>query len=598
MKHWINAGSVKKTAAVAAVLFLFFWLALDPLLKWGLVKAGQAAAGAKVDIGSLSTSVTAGKLEIRGIAVANKNEPMKNLFELSEAVFQFSPGQALRGKVVIPQSGLKGFQLGTARKTSGALPRSKPSALESMVERQLAPAEKNLGGDVSKAKAAAAEVDPKKLESLKGLDAAQNELGKVGGQLKGQVGADKLDAQIKDLEAQIKQLQGGGNAPQDIARKAQLAGSLQGKIKALMAQVDQSRAAVGQQFAGVQSKLKSAEDLKHKDVNGLLAAAGLPTLDAESLTRHLLGPAASKKLSTAIYWISYVRKRAAPQQDKAAAPPPAARRRGVNIEFPQARSYPQFLLERAELSGKMAALFQGQDMDLQGVLTGVTSNPPLYGKPAQLTMKGAVPKGPSMSLVATVDQVKKPGATELQLRYAGLPLTGMALGDDQLGASLKGGLATLNGTIRIVGDQWNGTVLLQADQVSLEPKVTLAGPAAGFAKAALSGIRRFTLTIGISGVESDLHFHISSDLGQTVAEGMKKAFSGELAKQRKAVEDKVNALYAGRAKQLQAQTDEAQKKLLAPLDKQKAQLDDQLKRAVSQGLGKSIPGLNKLKLFK
>ncbi len=149
---------------------------------------------------------------------------------------------------------------------------------------------------------------------------------------------------------------------------------------------------------------------------------------------------------------SWARKRSASQNEKAKQKPPA-RRRGINFEFPRAHGYPQFVLEKALLSGKMAALFNGRDMALEGSLAGVTSNPPLYGRPARLTLKGAVPGGgPAMGLQATLDQTKTPGQTELTLHYAGLPLAGMGLGDERLGASLKGGDAALNGTIRIVGD--------------------------------------------------------------------------------------------------------------------------------------------------
>jgi len=586
---WINWKNLVKAAVVFIVVWVLVVLFFDPLLRWGLVHAGEAAAGAKVDIGSLHTSFRRGTLTMSDVAVANKHDVMKNLFQLDEAEVSFSPGAALRAKVVIPTAALKGLQLGTPRKTSGALPASKPGKLAQLVEKQLAPAKEKLDFDVSKAKNAAAEVDPKKLESLKGLDDAQQQLSQTGNKLKGQLGVDKIDAQIKDVEAQIKQLQSGGNNAAQIARKAKLAADLQAKIKGLLAQVQQSRQAVDQQLGAVRGQLAKADDLRHKDVNGLLAAAGLPTLDAESLTRHLLGPAAAKKISTAVYWISWIRQRSASQKAKAQQPPPA-RRRGVDFEFPRAHTYPAFLLEKAEITGKMAALLEGKDMALQGLLTGVTSNPPLYGRPAELTLKGAAAGGgPAMALQGTVDQTKEPGALRLKLHYAGLPLSGLGLGDEQLGASLKGGVGTLDGDIGVVGDQWNGTVRLDASGVTLSPQVKLSGPAAGYASQALSGIRRFGVTIGLSGREDDLHLTMKSDLGQAVASGLSSAFKGAVAQQRAQVEAKVNALYAARRQQLQSQADALQKQLLAPLDRQQAQLNDQLKRAVSQGLGRALP---------
>jgi uncharacterized protein (TIGR03545 family) len=576
---WIRKGNLYAVAGVFALLWAFCFFFLDGLLRWGLIKAAQAAAGAKVEVGSLRTKLRAGSLTIRAVAVADKNDPMKNLVEFEDAELAFLPGAALRGKVVIPTAALRGLRFGTPRKTSGALARSRPSGLEKLINAQLAPAKQTFGADVSKVKAAAAEVDPRKLASLKGLDEAQDKLKKTGDNLKGKINVAAIDAQIKALQQPVR-------SPADAARAAQQA-------KTLLAQVQASRDAVNSELQGVQAKLRQAEELRQKDVNGLLQAAGLPSLDAESLTRHLLGPAVSKKIATATYWISWARKRGASQSDKAKAPPPR-RRAGVDFEFPRAHAYPEFLLVKSDLSGRVASLFEGRDMDLEGVLAGVTSNPPLYGKPATLTLRGSVPKGPAMQLQALLDQTKIPLGGELTLHYAGLPLAGLSLGDEKVGAAVRDGSARLDGTIRIAGDQWKGQVMIQADGVALAPQVSLAGPAAGYAAAALSSVRRFTATIGIEGKEDDLHFKLSSDLGQTLADGMKRAFSTEIAKQRRQLEAKVNALYAERAKELQGRTDALRSQLLGPLDRQKAQLDAQLKQA----LGKSIPGLEKLKLFK
>lgn len=584
MSGWVNRKKTVAALVVLGVIWLLAVLFLDPLLKRGLITAGQAAAGAKVEIGALRTSLLKGSLTIQNVAVANKNDPMKNVVEFSDAALRFSPGAALRGKIVIPEAAIRGIQAGTARKTSGALARTKPSRLERLVGEQLAPAKANFEAGFDKAKAAAVEVDPRKLASTKGLEEARKKLDAVGDDWKKKVGGDQIEAQYKEIEKQVQSLQSGGNSPQDIARKAQAAAEAQKKIKALLAQVEQARASVNADIGGVRAKLDEARKLRDKDLDGLLKAAGLPSLDAESLTRQLLGPAASKKLSTALYWIAWARKRSASQAQKADERPP--RRRGTNFEFPRAHTYPAFLLEKAELTGKQADLFQGRDMELSGTLTGVTSNAPLYGKPARLALKGAVPGGgPTMALLATVDQTRAPGATEVGLQYAGLPLSGLSLGDEQVGAGLKDGAARLNGTVRISGDEWKGSVLVQADGVKLEPKLALTGPAAGFASSALSGVRRFNATIGISGKEDDLKFSLSSDLGQTLADGMKQAVSGELAKQRAALAAKVDAAYAGQAKELQARTDALQKQLLGPLDAQKAKLDEQLRKATSQALG-------------
>ncbi len=583
--RWINKKSFLAAGIAVALIWLLVWLLLDPLIKWALVRAGQTAAGAKVEIARVHTSLRRGEFLIEGVQVANKHEPMKNLLQFDKAEFRFSPGQALRAKAVVDDAELDGLQFGTPRKTSGALAlgRSKSSGFERKIEEQLAPAEQESLSKLNEAKQLKAEVDPKKLSSAKALDDAQAQLKELGGKTKDKLGVEQIDAQIKQIQQEVDALQKGGNSPADIAAKAKAAADAQNKIKALLAQVQASRDTVNGDYGKVQQALRKADDLKHKDVNGLMKAAGLPSLDPESITKRLLGQGAARKIETALYWIKWARRRhAASQKAKAAQPPPV--RRGVDIEFPRPHSYPAFLLVKGRLSGKVAKLFNGRDMDLAGVVEGVASNPPLYGKPARLALSGKAAGGIAMALHGLLDETREPGEDEVKLSYSGFPLAGMALGDNELAADITRGVGRVDGTVRIVGDQWNGRFVVQADGVSLTPKLSLPGPAAQYAGAALSSIRRFTATIGVEGKEDDLRFTIASDIGKTVSDGLRRAASSALLAQRKQLEDKVDALYGPRARQIQSQADALQKQLLAPLDRQQRQLNEQLQKAVARAL--------------
>lgn len=592
--RWLKKGNFIAVGVVAVAIAVFCGFFMDPLIKWGLIKAGQSAVQAKVEIGGLKTSLFSGRLEIRRLATANRNDPMKNLLELEQASFQFSPGQALRGKVVIPEASILGLRFGTARKTSGALALSRrPSAIAKMVEKELAPAKDQALSKIGEVKAVAAELDPKKLTSLKALDESSGRLKELSERWKGKLEVAKIDGEIKQIQEQVKSLQGGGSTLGDIALKAKTAQDTQSKISGLLKDVESSKNAVTQELNDVRATIKKAEELKNKDLNGLLQAAGLPALDAESLAKRMLGPATANKISTGLTWVSWTRKQMASPKSKQAQAPP--RRKGINIEFPVHNAKPAFLLEKALLSGVLASIFQGRDMKLEGALYGATSNPPLYGKPARLVLKGAVPNGgPRMGLEGLIDQTKTPGSTELSFLYEGLPLTGTELGDGELGAAIKSGLARINGSLRISGDNWKGQFVVQAAQVSLEPRLGLKGPAAQYAALALQGINKFSATIGVEGSEDDLHFKISSDLGQSLAQGMQKAVSSAFADQRKLLESKLNALYADKANALRNQTESLQASLLAPLNRQDAALREALKNAAAKSLGKSLPNLNKL----
>jgi len=88
---WVKKGPVLGTLGAVLLLWAFVFFFFDPLLKRGLIAGGEAAAGAKVEIGSVRSKWLKGTLEIKGVAVADRDEPMKNLVELSRIAFRMPP---------------------------------------------------------------------------------------------------------------------------------------------------------------------------------------------------------------------------------------------------------------------------------------------------------------------------------------------------------------------------------------------------------------------------------------------------------------------------------------------------------------------------
>jgi len=373
---WLRKGYVYPFVGGAAIVWLLVLFLFDLLLERAIVAGGQAAAGAKVEIGSLDTGWRRGSLELSRIAVADRDEPMKNLFELSRAGFKLDPSALLRGKAVIREAALEGLRFGTARKTSGKLPRQPPPGkLEKLVRDKIAPP--GTIPTVSGVKEnVAQEVDAAKLEGVRKLDEAKAKAKEIEDRWKGkEAEAKALEKEGKGIAEQVKALGKGGSAPQDILRKAAEAKAAQDKLKALIARVDEQRAQARKDLEEAQGLLRQADELRKKDLGGLLAAAGLPSLDAQDLARRLLGAQAASRIALVMGWMRAARERAA--ASKAAAPPPPKRRRGVDVEFPREHAYPQFLLEGAKIDGAVDAF--GGSLGLEGLLTGVTSNPKLYG---------------------------------------------------------------------------------------------------------------------------------------------------------------------------------------------------------------------------
>lgn len=578
---WIKKGPVLGTLGAALLVWAFVFFFFDPLLKQGMIAAGQAAAGAKVEIGSVRTKWLKGTLEIRRVAVADRNEPMKNLAELSRAAFHLDVSAAVRGKGVVREAALEGLRLGTARKTSGALRNPPPpSKLSAAIAKQIAPAK---NATVAVGHRASGEVDAAKLQGLKKLGEAKAKAEEIERRWKGKAEEAKaIEREAKEIADELKSI-GGGN----VLKSVQAAADAQKRIKALIARVDAQKAEAQKDLAEAQALVKEADELRKKDLNGLLASAGLPTLDSQDLARRLLGAQTASRLSTALRWMRIAKEKAAAR--KAANPPPPPRRAGINIEFPRAHSYPQFLLENAKITGTLEGV-RGGALDLGGVLSGVTSNPELYGKPATVRLDGKSASGPAVSLAGRLDQQKEPVGVSLDFSGEGFSLAGTALGDGEIGGSLSAGTAKVKGRLSSAGDEWSGEVVVEATGVKLEPKVGLGGAAGPLVAEALKSLTGFQVRVGISGREDDLKLAFSSNIGEAVAAAMRKAVSGQLEAQKKVLEAKLAAAYGDKAEEARASVDGLAAKLLGPLDAQKGALDRQLRDA----LGKSVPNLNNL----
>lgn len=580
---WVKKGPVLGTLGAVLLLWAFVFFFFDPILKSALIAGGQAAAGAKVEIESVRSKWLKGTLEIKSIAVADREAPMKNLVEFSRLAFRLDVPAALRGKIVAREAALEGLRVGTERKTSGALRNAPPpSKLTAAIMRQVAPA-KTAAVEVKGR--AAGEVDAAKLQGLKKYDEAKAKTKEIEDRWKGKSDEAKaIEKEAKDISEQLKGLGGG-----DMLKNAQAAGDAQRRLKALIARVDAQKAQAQKDVAEAQALVKEADELRKKDLNGLLSSAGLPTLDSNDLAKRLLGAQTASRLATGLRWMRLAREKAAAR--KAATPPPAPRRAGVNVEFPRARELPQYLLENARITGTLDGVLGGA-LDLKGVLDGATSNPALYGKPATLVLDGRSSSGPSAALSARLDQQNDPVGVTLALDASGLSLAGTSLGDGELGGTLTKGLAAVHGKISSTGDEWTGQIVVDATQVALEPKVALAGPAGALAADALRSLTGFSVRVGISGREDDLKLAFSSNIGDAVAGAMRKAVAGQVEAQKKALEAKLESLYGGKDKDARASADGLAGKLLGPLDAQKGALNKQLQDAAGKALGGR--GLDKL----
>lgn len=116
--------------SVIFVIFATLFLFKDKLIKLGLQTAMERIFEAKCDIEYLHLGLLDASFNIKQMEVANKNDTMKNLFEIDEIKVDFDLASLLRKRFVAEELLLTGIQIGTDREEDGALPQEKKEISE------------------------------------------------------------------------------------------------------------------------------------------------------------------------------------------------------------------------------------------------------------------------------------------------------------------------------------------------------------------------------------------------------------------------------------------------------------------------------------
>lgn len=94
----------------------------NQIVRRVITSAMESAFEAKCDIGTVRVEIFGAQLNVRNLAQANKDDPMKNIFQFDNLDLHFNLTQLLRGRFDAENIEITGVALGTERTVSGALP--------------------------------------------------------------------------------------------------------------------------------------------------------------------------------------------------------------------------------------------------------------------------------------------------------------------------------------------------------------------------------------------------------------------------------------------------------------------------------------------
>ncbi len=545
MKKLFRWRAIVPLVLVLLTMALIWYMVADRVVESSVEDTGADLVGAKVDVQSADLRLGEGKVSLTGLAVANPNSPMQNLFEAEEVVADVRMKPLLTKKLVIEQIAVRGMRLGTPRETSGALGGSRGSG--GHLAQQIAEWQRavrvpplNLEGLGSVVNVQAINVDSlRTLAQARGLAANADSMRR---RLEADLNAIDPKPLLDSARALAARVSAANPLRLGVAGTAELVASSRRAITAL----SQTQARIAQLDStargNVQELRRGAEQLAQARLDDYAYARRLlqlPSLDAPELTPPAFADAMAARVAPILYWVNRIGDLLPPGLDpRRHVGRNRARRSGVTVAFPKPGEYPRFLLELAEIDldigGNQAAAGR-----YTGRLTGLTSSPTLYGQPMVVSLErsGGV-RGPrDVSVAALLDHTTRPIRDSLRVRIGNTAFPTIDLPSVRAKIGLGTGTSALE--LSRVADTLAGVWRWRTDSVTwsrLLPNDSARGTGQVVVRAvedalwrALSSLRAVELDLRLAGSVRSPRVSISSNVGRVVAQALRAEVGRELA---------------------------------------------------------------------
>jgi uncharacterized protein (TIGR03545 family) len=353
-------------------------------------KGMEAIFDAKVNVYDFHLSLIRFSVGLNRITIADRDHPMKNLFETGRMEFRMRPAAVLRGKIYIEEMRADSLQFGTPRTVSGALP-DKPAKQKPPKPKSDAPPLVDLKnfdamGLLNR------EYD--KLDTPRIYEQAVAFYNDTYSKYKGNV--DLVQTRSKELQDKGQQLIANARSfsnidyrnPQELERIRNFIVELNTMSDTVQTAVNEATGLVSgleTDIKGTEQLVKTAQTSINNDINHLKSYIDLGSGEAlsalEPSIRELLSDTAEQYLDYGLRALEALEKLKASQdaKPKKEKPPKPPVFKGRDVAFPS-RQYPKFFL------GIFATDFTIQDWHNTFDLRGVSSNPDISGIPVTLIM--------------------------------------------------------------------------------------------------------------------------------------------------------------------------------------------------------------------
>lgn len=559
--RWRAIGPLLLFTALGGALWALF---ADRIARRSAEKIGTTIVGAKVEIRDLHIDLARGDVTVRGLTVASPHEALKNLLEADELVADVDLLPLLEKKVVIDRLAATGLRFGTPRETDGRMG-GRADGVSGRVlaetrrwsEQFQVPALQLATGKID-----VGTLDPRNLSAIPAAEALSARTDSSRRAWRAGLDTLRLAPALDSGGAALGRLRGARVTDVAALNDARRAIDQLKRARARVTALDRS---VTGGLASLRAGVAGLDSAKQRDYK-------LPSLDAPDIGAALFAPTAIAKFERALYWTRLAREYMPPGLvPHPGAGPARARRAGTTVRFPRERALPRFLLRAAELSFSLDPTAP-RPKTYAGRLTGLTSDPALYGRPTLFQASA-----PAVTAGAMLDHVRPTprdtaGATVQGVRLPAIPLPSLPVqvdpgeGTMQLGFALRGDTLRARWAVRASRVRWT--------RDSAAPR----SPMGEILWQTVSGIGGLDVSAGVTGTLAHPRLSVRSNLDEAIAARLRAMLGAEVAAAERRLRAEVDRQVDAKAAPARAQVTAAQADIAGRLAEQRTRLDQAQKR--------------------
>ncbi len=588
----------KKGIIILAVIILLFaviaYFARDRYLEKGLEMALQAIAGAKVEIDNFHYSLFKTEGSWNRIQIANKNNPWRNILETGRASFDIEARALFWRRIIIREMVLENVRSGTPRKTDGSLPKkitppekSKGPGLEEKVKVAL---EKQLGdvpifdlSGLGKKLKIDSLINVNNLATVQAYEKLKTTADSTFNYWKAQVDTQSYTVRVRDLENKIKSLKLENiDNIKDIVKLTNLIKNLDDIYKetnSLKKDVQGKYDGLTQAFDNLQAELKITQNSLKEDLDRAKQLAKLKDLDVKDVSMLLFGATAVHRVNQLMDYVALGRKYLPVVQklkgtDKVEKPP---RFKGQDIHFPFHYRYPRFLIRQAKLTAATAAGDTSRAYFLDGTLSGLTNEPPVYAKPTRFKLDLMRVSGNKYELAGSLDHRMEVARDSLWLKADNFGLGKVKLAG---GKYFPQAISAQKGNISLagffIGNDIDLKLKLDASPVNFSFEKEAKDKVSQVVREVLSGLTQLNMNARLINEASDYKLRLNSNVDNVLASQVKLTLEKNLREAQQQVENYVRTEVDKRRQEVEVLIDKNKQTIFAGINKVKQQVQAQV----------------------